>query len=154
MVVRGQAGGQIHLGDGVWLDVLSPGAQWVTGTSADSNNNSVVLRLRYGRFSVLLPGDIEAVMEEDLQRQGAWLQATVLKVPHHGSNTSSTVDWLQVVQPQLAVIEVGKDNTFGHPKPEILARYRDLGIPVLRTDLSGTIEVSSDGRRFWIVSAR
>lgn len=153
-VLRGQAGGQIHLGDGVWLDVLSPGAQWVTGTSADSNNNSVVLRLRYGRFSVLLPGDIEAVMEEDLQRQGAWLQATVLKVPHHGSNTSSTADWLQVVHPQLAVIEVGKDNTFGHPKPEILARYRDLGIPVLRTDLSGTIEVSSDGRRFWIVSAR
>jgi len=152
--VRAQTGEQINLGDGVWLDVLSPGAQLVSGTSADSNNNSVVLRLRYGRFAVLLPGDIEAVMEEDLQRQGAWLQATVLKVPHHGAQTSSTLAWLQAVHPQLAVIEVGKDNTFGHPKPEILARYRDLDIPVLRTDLNGSIEVSSDGRQFWIVSAR
>ena len=153
-VLRGQAGGQVHLGDGVWLDVLSPGAQWVSGTSADSNNNSVVLRLRFGRFSVLLPGDIEAVMEEDLLRQGVWLQAAVLKVPHHGSDTSSTAAWLQAVHPQLAVIEVGKENSFGHPKAEILARYQELGIPVLRTDLNGTIEVSSDGRQFWVVSAR
>ena len=118
------------------------------------DSNSVVLRLRYGRFAVLLPGDIEAVMEEDLQRQGAWLQAAILKVPHHGAQTSSTVDWLQAVHPQLAVIQVGKDNSFGHPKPDILTRYRDLGIPVLRTDLSGAVEVSSDGRQFWVVSAR
>ena len=153
-VLRAQAGEQIDLGDGVWLDVLAPGAQLVSDTSADANNNSVVLRLRFGRFAVLLPGDIEAIMEEDLQRQGVWMQSVVLKVPHHGAETSSTVAWLQAVHPQLAIIEVGKDNPFGHPKPEILARYRDLGIPVLRTDLSGAVEVSSDGRQFWVTSAR
>ncbi len=152
--LRAQTGAQIHLGDQVWLDVLAPGAELTHGTSADSNNNSVVLRLRYGRFSALLPGDIEAVIEQKLLDEGAWLQATVLKTPHHGADTSSTLAWLQAVQPQLAVIQVGKENSFGHPKPAILTRYRDLGIPILRTDQHGAVEIASDGQRFWVTWAR
>lgn len=149
-VIRAQTGGRIRLDDGVWLDILSPDAQLFSGTAADSNNNSVVLRLSYGRFSVLLTGDVEADVEEVLQREGRWLSATVLKVPHHGSLTSSTARFIAAVHPQLAVIEVGADNEFGHPKTEVLARYRELGIPVLRTDQHGTITLASDGTRFWI----
>lgn len=153
-VVRAQTGGRVRVDDGVWLDVLSPDAQLFSGTDADSNNNSVVLRLSYGRFSVLLTGDAEAVVEETLVRDGRWLQATVLKVPHHGSLTSSTAGFVAAVRPQLAVIEVGVDNEFGHPKPEILDRYRASGIPVLRTDQQGTITLSSDGVRFWVETER
>ncbi len=153
-LVRAQTGGRIRLDDGVWLDVLSPDAQLFSGTDADSNNNSVVLRLSYGRFAVLLTGDMEAVVEETLVREGRWLPATVLKVPHHGSLTSSTPGFIAAVHPQLAVIEVGVDNEYGHPKPEILARYRDSGIPVLRTDQRGTIRLSSDGSRFWVEAER
>ena len=115
----------------------------------------VVLGAPAGPAGFALAGAEEATTAaRDLQRQGVWLQAAVLKVPHHGAETSSTVAWLQTVHPQLEIIEVGKDNPFGHPKPEIMARYRDLGIPVLRTDLSGAVEVSSDGRQFWVTSAR
>jgi competence protein ComEC len=149
-VMRAQTGGRIRLDDGVWLDILSPDARLFSGTEADSNNNSVVLRLSYGRFAVLLTGDAEAVVEETLRREGRWLQATVLKVPHHGSLTSSTTGFITAVQPQLGVIEVGADNEFGHPRPEVLARYRELGIPILRTDQHGTITLASDGARFWV----
>lgn len=150
--VLGQAGMQLSLGDGVSASLLFPGpAGW---NENSPNNHSLVLRLQYGRVSFLLPGDIEAVVEQELVRTGAPLAATVLKSPHHGAKTSSSVPFLEAVDPQIVVISVGADNRFGHPSPEVLERYAERGVTVLRTDERGTIEFSTDGERLWVETVR
>jgi competence protein ComEC len=80
--------------------------------------------------------------------------ATVLKVPHHGGDTSSSRAFLEAVDPQVAVISVGADNRFGHPAPQVLARYAELGVPALRTDELGTLEFVTDGERLWVQAER
>jgi competence protein ComEC len=121
-------------------------------TDADANNNSVVTRLAMGQVSFLLPGDIAEVAEAMLLASGQELASTVLKVPHHGGNTSSSVAFLKVVNPKLVVISVGADNKFGHPSPQVLNRLEELvgEEHVLRTDEQGTIEVVTDGERVWV----
>jgi competence protein ComEC len=118
------------------------------------NDHSVVLRITLGEISFLLPGDIEAGVERELAAQPALLAATVLKAPHHGADTSSSAAFLAAVQPQVSIISVGAENRFGHPAPEVLARYAERGIPVLRTDERGTIELSTDGKRVWVETMR
>ena len=113
-----------------------------------------MLRLQFGRVSFLLAGDIEAPVEQELVKRGAPLAATVLKSPHHGAKTSSSGPFLEAVDPQIVVISVGADNRFGHPSPEVLARYEQQGLTVLRTDERGTIEFSTDGERLWVETAR
>jgi competence protein ComEC len=78
----------------------------------------------------------------------------VLKTPHHGSDTSSSPAFLAAVDPQVAVISVGADNRFGHPAPAALARYTEAGIPVLRTDETGSVEFITDGERLWVRAGR
>jgi competence protein ComEC len=102
----------------------------------------------------LLPGDIQAGVEQELVESGRPLAATVLKVAHHGSITSSTPAWLAAVKPQVAVISVGAGNRFGHPSPEVLQRYATAGIPVLRTDQAGSVEFVTDGERLWVETTR
>jgi competence protein ComEC len=111
----------------------------------------------------LIPGDIEARSERELlQRAPAELRADVLIVPHHGSKTSSTPEFIAAVRPRVAVIAAGYRNRFGHPKQEILARYQDQGTSVARTDQQGALSIrfGSDGtvrvaghrqteRRYW-----
>lgn len=109
----------------------------------DGNNGSVVLRLDYGLSSVLLAGDAEEDAEQGMLEAGLPLRAGVLKVGHHGSNASTSAQFLAAVQPRLAVISVGAENRFGHPSPELLGRLE--GIEVLRTDERGRIELVSDG---------
>ena len=149
--VTAAAGMQIRTQDGVIVDVLHPG-QVASGTQL--NNHSVVLRLTFGQISFMLPGDIQADTEQGLVAAHPVLAATVLKVPHHGSSTSSSLAWLEAVHPQLAVISVGADNRFGQPAAETLGRYAGLGIPVLRTDRAGTVECVSDGQRVWVYTER
>ena len=132
--------------------MLHPGPD--VSTDEDVNNHSVVLRLDIGRISFLLPGDIEAPVEQSLVRSNAPLAATVLKSPHHGAKTSSGVPFLEAVNPQIVVISVGADNRFGHPSPEVLARYAERGMTVLRTDERGTIEFSTNGERLWVEMGR
>lgn len=146
-VVDSRAGMQMTLDGGVTLTVLHPGPVLVTGTEADSNNNSIVTRLVLGQISVLLPGDIEAEVERELVRSGQPLDSTVLKAPHHGAGTSSTPAFLEAVNPELVVISVGEDNRFGHPSPEVLERL--AAYSVLRTDEWGSVEVITDGQRLW-----
>jgi competence protein ComEC len=105
------------------------------------NNASMVIRLAYDHSSVLFTGDIEAKAERELLASGANLHSTVLKVPHHGSNTSSTAGFIETVRPRLAVISLGYDNRFHFPAPDVLQRYHDEAVPVLRTDEDGAIEV-------------
>lgn len=135
----------------VQLTVLNPRAVPMTGTASDDNNNAIVLRLDYGRSSVLLTGDAEQEAEADMIAAGLPLPADVLKVGHHGSNGSSSAAFLAAVAPQIAVIQVGAQNTFGHPHPAVLARLS--AAQVLRTDQHGRIEMISDGKR-WQVHSR
>jgi competence protein ComEC len=151
-VLDSRAGAQVALGGGVTLSVLHPGPELVTGTEADSNNNSIVTRLQMGQVSVLLTGDIEAEVEQALLRSGQPLVSTVLKAPHHGSDSSSTSAFLEAVRPQLVVISVGQDNHFGHPAPEVLARLS--AYTVLRTDERGNVEVITDGQQLWVKTQR
>ncbi len=147
-----QAGQQIKLSRGAVIKVLHPQATYLTGTESDTDNNGVVLRLDIKKVSFLLTADIMQEAEWELTQQRAELTSTVLKVAHHGSNTSTTPEFLAVVDPQLAVISVGADNRFGHPGDEVLERLeKKLGVEnIYRTDQHGTIEFITDGERLWV----
>jgi competence protein ComEC len=147
-----RAGMRIATGDGVELVVLHPGPELMKYTDADANNNSIVTRLAMAQVSFLLSGDIEEAAEAALVASGQELTSTALKVPHHGSSTSSSVAFLNAVNPKLAVISVGADNRFGHPAPQVLERLEDLvgEERILRTDEDGTVEVVTDGERVWV----
>jgi len=109
------------------------------------NNNSIVLRVAYGEGVVLLAGDIEREAEQALVRlRRDDLRAKVLKVPHHGSSTSSTANWLRAVHPQVAVVSSGLQNRYGFPHEEVLQRYRSIGAELLRVDRQGAIIVNLD----------
>jgi competence protein ComEC len=142
-VYQGETRLRLALDEGLDMVVLHPGAEWVGGVEENYNNDSIVTRLTYGPVSVLLPGDIEAEVERQLVARGALLRSTVLKAAHHGSCTSTTPAFLEAVDPQMVVISVGTDNTFGHPCDEVLERLD--GLPVYRTDEQGAVEVISDG---------
>jgi competence protein ComEC len=140
---KAAAGMQIALGEDLVLDVLHPPAELMTETSSDSNNNSVVLRLEYGRFSALVTGDVQWEAEEALLASGQGLDSLVLKVPHHGADTSLTAPFLEAVDPEFAVISVGAGNTFGHPDEKTLEKLD--GLPTHRTDEDGSLELVTDG---------
>lgn len=133
---------------GVTLDV--PG---ITGTFLapvgsnyeDLNNYSAVLKIVHGSTAFLLTGDAEDVSENQMLASGHDLKATVLKVGHHGSDSSTTAEFLKAVNPKYAVISVGKDNSYGHPTEVVLNRLASAGVQIYRTDVSGNIIATSDG---------
>lgn len=142
-----EAGRTIELGGSARLVLLSPPPSPITGSRSDVNANSVVARLDHGRVRVLFTADAEAITERWLLARGADLQASVLKVAHHGSRHSSTPAFLQAVAPRVAVISLGADNRYHHPAPETLERLARAGTRVYRTDLDGTITLETDGER-------
>jgi len=146
-----QAGQEINLGDGAVIKVLNPQTPLLTDTESDIDNNGVVLRLSLGRVSFLLTADIEEEAEFELIEQRAELASTVLKVAHHGSDTSTTPQFLAVVDPKVAIISVG-ENRYGHPSVEVMKRLEQrLGSEnIFRTDEQGTIEFITDGERLWV----
>lgn len=111
-----------------------------------SNNDSLVLRLEHGAIEFLLPGDIEREVEAELVARGDPLPADFLKLPHHGSRTSSTDAFVTAVAARLAAVSVSDANPFGHPHPEVLERLRERGVRVLRTDRDGAVTLTSDAR--------
>ena len=145
-------GMRAELDSGLSLDVLGPPAPGHRGSRSDANNNSVVLRLRYGSFSILFAGDLETEAENRLLNHPERLQATVLKVAHHGSRYGSGREFLSAVRPQAAVISVGAQNSFRHPAVETLARLRPYG-RIYRTDQHGAVTIRSDGSR-WSVTPK
>lgn len=149
--IYAQRGMQLHLNT-LQLTVLNPSATPLTGTASDDNNNAIVLRLDYGQTSVLLTGDAEQEAEADMLAAGLSLRADVLKTGHHGSNGSSSAPFIAAVAPQIAVIQVGAENRFGHPHPAVLERL--AGVQVLRTDQNGRIEVVSDGKTLRVKTER
>jgi competence protein ComEC len=111
----------------------------------DANDYSIVLKVEYGSTSFLLTGDAESVSESEMLAKGLNLEATVLKVGHHGSRSSTGKDFLNAVNPKYAIISVGKGNSYGHPTKDVLDRLKAKNIPIYRTDENGTIVVTSDG---------
>jgi len=134
--------------DGVRVEVLAPDSLWTT-RQRDANETSVVLRVQYGSRAMLLMGDAEKEEEEWLLEHIApdRLRADVLKLGHHGSRTSSTSPLVEAVRPRLGLVSSGAGNRYGHPSPEILDRFAQQQIPLLRTDHDGNIEVRTDGER-------
>jgi competence protein ComEC len=111
----------------------------------DINNSSIAIRLTYGNNSFLLMGDAEDVSEQEILNKDFKVSGDLLKLGHHGSNSSTTQDFLNKVNPKYALISVGKGNTYGHPTKVTMGKLQSKGIKVYRTDESGTIVVTSDG---------
>jgi competence protein ComEC len=148
-----RAGQRLDLA-GAYLTVLHPGPSFLSSTPSDLNNNSVVLRLVIGKVAILLPGDVDEPAQAAILSRGGELASTVLKVPHHGSRTALTADFLPTVSPAVAIVSVGADNTFGHPAPETLEQLRAAGVKVYRTDQNGTIEIITDGTGYTVRTER
>ena len=136
-----KAGDEFSLG-GAQVRILGP-----TDPQAEGNNSSIVLKVTFGDTSFLFTGDAEREEEQELLESGYDLESTVLKVGHHGSDTSTSYLFLRTVNPQYAVISVGADNTYGHPTEAVLSRLRDADVKTYRTDLQGTITAVSDGKK-------
>ena len=148
---------------GLQVEVPTVGTTWALGSATvtmlgpvaqynDTNDTSIVLRIDYGSTSFLLTGDMEKNAEADLVASGANLKADVLQVGHHGSSTSTGYVFLNTVLPEMAVISCGVNNKYGHPHEETLSILRDAGVDVYRTDLLGTITVSSDGQNYTVAT--
>jgi competence protein ComEC len=134
------------------MKVVNPPSPLLSDTESDIDNNSVVLEVSLGKVSFLLTADIEQEAEFGLITHRAVHSSTVLKVAHHGSDTSTTAEFLATVNPRLAVITVGADNRFGHPSDEVMNRLEEKPGPesIYRTDEHGTIEFITDGDRLWV----
>jgi len=149
-VIIGQRGQEIKAG-ATLFEVLSP-LENLAGQffEKDSNDTAVAVKVIFGKNSFLFSGDISQILEKKLVVLddgciNECLAADVLKVAHHGSKTSSSAEFLQAAIPQIAVISVGKNNTYGHPTQEVLNRLQEFGIRVMRTDELGDIKMKSDG---------
>ena len=135
------------------IDVLAPLSDYVPNDTP-KNNDSLVLRIRYGSRSFLLSGDVEKQIERRLLEENEVAPADVLKVAHHGSRTSSTEDFLGAAHPAIAIISVGLDNSYGHPNRDVLDRLSDHHAAVFRTDQRGLVTVRTDGKRLVVDSYR
>ena len=134
---------------GAEIEVLAPPADYVP-TDIPRNNDSLVLRVGYGRNGFLLLGDAERPIERDMLAEGEIRRTDVLKVAHHGSRTSSTEDFVSAVQPVFAVISVGLDNSYGHPNRDVVERLRQHRAVVYRTDQDGLVTIRGDGHRLHV----
>ena len=143
-------GDKINFASGIDVEVLNPGSSYY---SDDLNQNSVVLKVTDGKVSFLLMGDAGLEAENDIMKAGYDVNADVLKVGHHGSKTSSGASFISAVSPSISVIEVGAGNDYGHPHAETLERLQKVS-KVYRTDLDGTITVTTDGSTYTVTTQK
>ena len=147
-ITAAKPGDTYKLDDAV-LTILAPVEQY-----NDLNNISVTSRLDFDEISFLFTGDIESAAEKDILAAGARLSADVLDIPHHGSNTSSTKDFIASVNPAMVVFSCGIDNSYGHPHREVLERFAAHGAKTYRTDLQGTIVISTNGKELSVATEK
>ena len=146
------------------ITIPTSGEEYALGSSSvkilgvnggeDTNDTSIILKIQYGETSFLFTGDAEREAEQAVLNSGVDMSATVLKVGHHGSDTSTTYPFLREVMPGLAIISVGEGNSYGHPNDDTLSRLRDADVMIRRTDLNGDIYVTSDGETVSVSSDR
>jgi competence protein ComEC len=146
------AGQRIDLGDGISLEILWPPENFTCDEDTGIDSGSVVLLLKCGKISFLLTGDATSEVEWELIRERAVIGTTVIKVAHHGSITSTIAQFLSVVNPQMAVISVGENNTYNLPSNEVIPRLEEkVGEGNLyRMDRDGTVTFITDGERLWV----
>ena len=147
-------GDRITLSDRTTIEVLAPPAATARRAHTSENDRSLVLLVTIGERRILLTADIEAGAEDWLVQSGLDVRADAIVVPHHGSRSSSSRALLDAVQPRVAVISLSAANPYGHPHPEVVARYEASGVLLLRTDEDGDVTLRSDGERLWVDSGR
>ncbi len=125
------------------IDVLAP----LRAQYEDENDSSIVVKVTYINNEFLFTGDISSLSEKEMLAYGADLDADMIKIAHHGASSSNSLEFLQAVSPDYAVISVGENNGYGLPSTEVNERLADLGIKVFRTDLDGTIVFLGNGQR-------
>jgi len=140
-----QFGGEIDFGNNIKMDILYPFENLAGQEVSNTNNSSIVGKLIYNDFELLLTGDIEKSVERKLVNSNIDLKADVLKVPHHGSKTSSSKEFLRAVGSVLNIIQAGKDNKYGHPHDEVVSR---MTANIFVTGKSGDLEILTNGRLF------
>lgn len=132
------------------LSGISPARGFVfcqRDSAADANESSIVCFIQYGQNSFLFTGDMGPQLEDTLYAKGLLPKCTVLKVPHHGSHINNSPAVIKAISPELAVFQVGQNNRFGHPSPEVVEGYQAVGSKIYRTDEQGAIEMETDGSR-------
>lgn len=152
-IIELSRGHRINLEPGLTLEILHPpkeARQAGQDSGESSNNDSVVMRVGYGRISFLLTGDIEREVMDELVEEGMVEKSTVVKVPHHGSRGSLSPAFYEAASPQMAVVSVGETNIFGHPAPETLDLLHEINIKIYRTDHQGAITLVTDGQDLWV----
>ena len=162
--VKVKAGDVLDFGNGVSFEIVSPSQSLIDEDTAaikakkkvDVNNESVVGRLTFGNFAMLFTGDAEGAVEKDMVASyGKKLKCQVLKAGHHGSKTSSTAEFLKLVQPESVVMSLGVNNQYGHPHEALLNRLQKQGVKnIYRTDANGTITIVSDGSSYSITTEK
>ena len=144
----------INLENDVSIDILWPRDKQIEENKI--NNNAIVMKLRYNKFSMLFTGDIEEITEKEIvsiYENTDILRSAILKIAHHGSKTSTTEEFLKLVDPRIALIGVGKNNLFGHPSDEIIKRLEEINVKVYRTDLNGEIEIIVNNKGNYLVNS-
>ena len=144
--MRARVAGETFDFGGARFEILAPTPDHESNPR-QLNNDSLAMRVRYGRHAFLLTGDLERQVEWGLVAQGSLDKTTVLKVAHHGSKTSSTPEFLDATKPEFAIISVGYLNLFRLPHADVLSRLAERHTAVLRTDQSGLVSIRSDGWR-------
>jgi len=142
--IKAYAGQKIIFGKEAKIEILYPFFDFIQ-EGEDFNKSSIVCRLVFGKNSFLLTGDAPKLIEYNLLAKQSLIKSDVLKIAHHGSDTSTSDYFLQEVSPKIAVISVGKNNKFGHPRKEILDLLSKNSVNILRTDEEGDIKLISDG---------
>ena len=137
--------GHVENIDGVKIEILNP-PQADPIVSKILNDQSLVFRISYGQTEFLLTGDISKKVEKELVQSSYLLQSDVLKSPHHGSDSSSSEEFLTAIAPRFLILTVGAGNRYNLPDPEVIDRYQEIGAKIYRTDLMGAVEISSDGQ--------
>ncbi len=132
----------LKIAENIYIDIIYPNKSFVAKNIDNVNNSSVVAKLIYGDKKIMFTGDCEKECEMDILKSDFDLSADILKVGHHGSNTSTTAEFLNSINPKKAIIQCGKDNKFGHPKQETLDKLEKLNIEIKRNDLEGRIEIN------------
>jgi len=147
-IIYARAGQQFQLGSSTVLTILFPDRNPV---GFESNASSIISKVQYGEIGFIVTGDAPQSIEEYLVRQyNNQLESEVLKVGHHGSDTSTADTFVSAVSPDYAVISAGQDNSYGHPHQAVIKRLQKQPLQILQTAKDGTVSFQSDGRQVWL----